>query len=176
MEINHVSNTVPTTNHLHVDSTLFNANSSQINSLWEYHLEQHRRSEFRKLANSFRLEIGDVTSQQVQNVGRRLKMYESQLWSRVKVDERIKFKCHLCSKMLCHFWTLRNHMFLHLEVYPFKCISCDKKYPSNASLYCHNRFKHNLSLTFSVGQIKGQLTQSTMKTQMHAQSRLSLPY
>ncbi|XP_055845459.1 zinc finger and SCAN domain containing protein 4D-like isoform X1 [Episyrphus balteatus] len=148
MEVAHINNAIQNGNLVHQKSAVYNVDIVREKSII-FNIEL---TQIRKTAESFKLEVGDVTNIHVTSVGRRMRMYENQLWTKVVEDERTKFKCLLCNKVLCHFWSLRNHMFLHLEIYPFKCFACDKKYPSNMSLKCHKKIKHyNLMMSLSAG-------------------------
>lgn len=79
--------------------------------------------------------------------------YENDLWlkkprhkERIALGKKCRwhFYCLLCFKKYCQFDSLKSHLNLHLELYPYGCKLCTVQYTNRNAITRHLRTLHNV--------------------------------
>ena len=61
---------------------------------------------------------------------------------------RVSFQCRICNKGFVSKQNLREHIFIHQNIKPFRCSFCGKKFRQSSQLCLHKRsHKKNYSQT-----------------------------
>lgn len=79
--------------------------------------------------------------------------YENDLWQRrprspASYGKKWYFECLLCQRTFCEFRTMRYHLNVHLELYPYACMICDQQYQSRGVAVRHLKRVHQVYANF----------------------------
>ncbi|XP_037811372.1 transcriptional regulator CRZ1-like [Lucilia sericata] len=77
--------------------------------------------------------------------------YENELWHKKPQSDDFGgkkkwfFYCHLCDNIYHRFYSIKNHLNLHMNLYPYICKLCCMKYTGRSSATRHLKKVHRLA-------------------------------
>ncbi|XP_073828630.1 uncharacterized protein [Musca autumnalis] len=77
--------------------------------------------------------------------------YENNFWIKIPRDDlhgtkkcSWYYQCQFCQKSLSSFYILKSHLNIHLELYPYVCKICSKKYARRGAITRHLKSIHKI--------------------------------
>lgn len=75
-----------------------------------------------------------------------LKTLKRHIQSTHNIDQNMKFfKCTVCEHKSKSQYDLKQHMYIHTDERPYKCLTCDASFTQNSNLKRHIQRKHTVA-------------------------------